>query len=127
MTIGVVHRMHLAQLPLLTFRTTPLIRPADIYCFLKLAHLDFLFSIITAIGFLSEAKHHPSHMAPDDCYSAPSTDFSMRVFFVIIDCLFLPFSYELGSGLAVILTKRPFNDGNWHTIEINRYLAFNLL
>jgi len=33
---------------------------------------------------------------------------------------FLEISYELGSGLAVILTERPLNDGNWHTVYIAR-------
>ena len=35
--------------------------------------------------------------------------------------IYLSLSYELGSGLAVILTGSPVNDGNWHTIQIKRY------
>ena len=30
------------------------------------------------------------------------------------------FSYELGSGLAVILTKTPLNDNSWHTVKVLR-------
>eukprot|EP00795_Rhopilema_esculentum_P006768 gene6768-12334_t len=33
---------------------------------------------------------------------------------------FLEVSYELGSGLAVILTKTPLNDNSWHTVKISR-------
>eukprot|EP00794_Sanderia_malayensis_P015277 gene15277-16853_t len=33
---------------------------------------------------------------------------------------FLEVSYELGSGLAVVLTTKQINDGEWHTVKISR-------
>lgn len=47
--------------------------------------------------------------------------------FIVWWPLFCYFSYELGSGLAVILTEKPVNDGSWHTIQINRYRQLLLI
>ena len=89
--------------------------------FIKGWHSEMLHKILKS-GFRVPGKKEPG-IEPGTQHR-PSTQHCINECIIIIITIFLSrflcCSYNLGSGPISVLTNRTWNDGDWHTVTIQR-------